>query len=1629
MPKIYTYLVVLLLFFTCNAAFAQGTYSINGTVKEATGETLPGATVFLADTKYYTATDDDGKFTLNDVEPGTYQLIIKMIGFVPYISKVTVGANTLPISIVLKDDNKLLKTVTIAATDPNREKYLKIFTQYFIGQSNNSDQCKILNPKVLNFHYDKTTGILQASADKTLTIENDGLGYQLNYLLTGFTFDTKNLIFSYTGYPYFEESKGSESQQKRWNKNRREAYLGSKSHFFRSVYDRTSSAQGFYLYATTDKAMRNTPANTLPVLSADSIFALTDFNNLKVLKAAYNKKTATDTTALYVLYHGDRSIYEYTTSNAIYNRSNSSMLTAGPASSITVTPGMRIKSPVTLTSKDQLSKLEPLTDTLFIDKNGAVIPQNSFLISGYWAEQKIAELVPSDYRVDGIVPPVSNISDEDNTGLSTIATKLEKLTATRPVEKVYLQFNKPSYSTTDTIWFKGYVTVGPHHQPSVLSKILYVELVDTKDKMLKSLQLRSENGIATGEFALSSKLLPGEYHIRAYTNWMRNAGPEYFFNQSVSIGDVKANSVFVTPSLSVSGDLSVNTKLAYTDKFGRAYDKREVVYEVRADTNLLYSGKGITDAAGNLSFVFPGKTAPGQRIKVTSHFKLVNGITIDKTTPLAVPDKNMDIQFFPEGGQLVNDVRSKVAFKAIGADGLGAEVKGVVVDNENNEVAYFSSQHAGMGVFAFTPQSGKTYTAKVTADDKAVNVPLPVAAVKGFVFAVNSNDSLMLSIRIATNAATLQEKQGNAFYVVGQSGGAVYFNAAGKLDNPSFTISVPKSRFPSGIAQFTLFSATDEPLNERVVFIQNHTDMLNLDLSAPKTSFGAKEKVNMAFSAKDNNGKPALGSFSVSVYNEDRLTANDNNESTILSNMLLTSDLKGYIEEPNYYFNTNNDQTQSRSDLDVLMLTQGYRRFEWKSVIAGNYPAINYQPEKSLSISGQLTSANGKPVIKGSLKVLALANALALDTVTDAEGKFALHNVDFNDSTKLVIEARKANDGKNVNISLDNNHTVPVIFKSNIADISENSIPPFLRLVANDNGEGNNSIQTIPLSLKADTTQIAATIKASTITEAGSGKTLNEVTIKDHKVDKPSQANLFGTIRPEAVVTGDQLQNYATIATALPAKDPSLVYRNGKLYTPRGALISVVINGFPIKPGDNIDDLLNVDQIEDVKVMESTALQASYGIFDKGSNDKVIVITTKGFDGKFTAPVGDTIKLNNGKIANNGKNLKEVTIKDRKIDKPDKSNLFGTLRPNMVVTGDVLQNYASIATALPAKDPSLSYRNGKLYDPMASKRRPVPTPAPIPVVINGQLMKPGDNIDDVVTIDQIEDVKVMQSQALKIEYGIPYENPNDKVIFITTKGFNGTFTALVGDTIKVNGGKNINLKEVTVKSRKNAGTENAPWMATVTHSANLNGPGHADQVISAKDLQDCPDLYDCMINKIPGIIHGQTDIYFAQAMGKSLTGMPPIRFMLDGNFTTADNLSSVNAADVETVEVLKSGSFLNVYGTGASGGLLIITSKFGTGVGGNDAIAFKSVPGIIYTKFNGFYQAKEFYTPKYTPDNIKTTDARTAIYWNPNITTDDKGIFPIEYFNSDVKGGYRAIVEGIDNDGNIGRFVYRYKVE
>jgi len=710
--------------------------------------------------------------------------------------------------------------------------------------------------------------------------------------------------------------------------------------------------------------------------------------------------------------------------------------------------------------------------------------------------------------------------------IARIITRLGKWMNDYPIEKVYLQLDKPYYAAGENIWFKAYITIAGQHQLSALSGSLNVELIDEKDSVKTWIKLPVVRGSTWGDFKLADTLRGGNYRIRAYTNWMRNSGPDYYFDKTVTIVNATRDSI------------TNNSKSTRNNK--------------------------------------------------VSPSKLVNMLS-----------KKVEIQFFPESGNLVNGLNSTVAFKGVGPSGFGVDVKGIVTDDAGNKVAELNTQHLGMGAFNFTPQSGKIYKALINYTDGTSDIiNLPPALNTGYVLSINNKDPNTISLNVAgsndlANAGDL--------YVVAQSGGEVCYVGKSRASGEDFNATVAKSRFPAGVVQFTLFSSKGEPLNERVAFIQHEDSFLTLNINSSLSASAIRKKVRIDLNAQ-NNGKPVFGTFSATVVDDNKVKYDEADETTTLSHILLTSDVRGYIEQPNYYFDQPNDIT--RANLDILMLTQGYRRFVWKELMAGKLAPPVYQPEKLIDISGSVRTLSGKPAPGAKVTLLAPASAgqFMLDTIADDQGNFTFRGMLLKDSLRFIIKAYTAKGGKNVVIKMKENEDM-VTRSNNLSDI-----------------DFNNKDQALVSYLKADKELYREELKYGL---GGHSRILKEVVIKAQPKPKvPYSRNLNGPGNANQVITGDDLyKNFClNLDDCLNGRLTGVIFYDGKPYSLRvtqtaggkrkGAPMLIVLDGVPQDTALDQEILSRIQpsEISSIEVLRDIGYTNIYG--SQGLNG-VIILTTK----------------------------------------------------------------------------------------------------------------------------------------------------------------------------------------------------------------------------------------------------------------------------------------------------------------------------------------------------------------------------------------------------------------------------------
>jgi len=561
---------------------------------------------------------------------------------------------------------------------------------------------------------------------------------------------------------------------------------------------------------------------------------------------------------------------------------------------------------------------------------------------GFWGVKRAAALV---LLAGGMGLTAFRLAPAEEGLLERIARQLDAYYTAARGEKAYLHLDRPVYATGETIWFSAFVVDAARHQLDSLSQVLHVELLSPQRLVVARRTLRLQGGRASGDLDLADSLVAGTYVLRAYTNWMRNAGTgaDFLYSRRLAVWPASPLAPPDAPGTAAAGA----------------------------------SGKGAAAA---------GAARP-------------------------------DVQFFPEGGYLVEGLPAVVACKATDASGRGLAVRGQVLNAQNAVVvAAFASRHAGMGRFAFVPGAGQRYHAHLTLPDgRAADYPLPAALPAGYsLHVVENSTEFLVEARHAGPAPAPGPVQ-----LLTEVRGTVAYPGPRPLTGTAHAVwRMPKKNYPSGIVHFTLFDAAGLPQCERLAFVQNEPAGLRVRITPDQPSYGPHAAVQLTVRVADAAGQPVATHLSVAVADA-ALAALDPDAETIASHLLLTSDLVGYVENPGYYFREPTPATALA--LDDLLLTQGWRRFVWKDVLSGQPRPTLYFPETGITLAGQVVSEHGNiPIANSQLTFLQTKPAHNLaNAVTNALGQFRFTDFPVRDTAVITLQARRAQGGSNVVIRPD----------------------------------------------------------------------------------------------------------------------------------------------------------------------------------------------------------------------------------------------------------------------------------------------------------------------------------------------------------------------------------------------------------------------------------------------------------------------------------------------------------------------------------------------------------------------------------------------------------------------------------
>ena len=622
--------------------------------------------------------------------------------------------------------------------------------------------------------------------------------------------------------------------------------------------------------------------------------------------------------------------------------------------------------------------------------------------------------------------------NEDRSIISRLTEKLNRYSEKFPQEKVYLHIDKNIYQPGDSLWFKAYIVDYSTHKSSEKSNTLFTAIIDGDGEIVLEKKSLIADGAVWGDFILPAVLKEGYYKIISYTSWMKNYDVEDVYTKDIQIKLFIPKELYLSISFYDSVYKPGEEVKAEIRTYGiknKAVAKVRYKYQLTSKNNIIHKGNGITSEEGidSIRFVLP---EDGYDLNYILNIIALNEEESSLITRIPTIFSNLDLQFFPEGGDLVPGLESRVAFKALNLYGESIDIEGELIDQNNIIITSIKSVYKGMGIFTITPEEGISYRVRVNSPDLIEKVyPLPDPVPVGFVLSVENTSRDSIRLRVKTSNIAKQER----IAVLVQIRGIKYWGIEGIINNEAI-IYIPTKDMPMGIAQITLFNSKAIPVAERLVFVNKHK-RLNILANLIKTKFYPREKVELVVRLKDEKGDPLTGNLSFSAVDIPLCINSSIINPTILTSVLLESELKGTIPAPNFYFDK--DSPLSNLALDLVMMTHGWRRFSWDKVINQNIDEL-YSPRDYDIISGTVYKTDtywriDKQVPNATVTITQMDPPDFAEIRTDEKGRFdfKLRNYDPR-GINIGLTATSLKGKKNVRIALD--EKVENLFLQNFLD-------------------------------------------------------------------------------------------------------------------------------------------------------------------------------------------------------------------------------------------------------------------------------------------------------------------------------------------------------------------------------------------------------------------------------------------------------------------------------------------------------------------------------------------------------------------------------------------------------------------
>ncbi len=544
---------------------------------------------------------------------------------------------------------------------------------------------------------------------------------------------------------------------------------------------------------------------------------------------------------------------------------------------------------------------------------------------------------------DATNDPIPTLRNQPNSPILSYIQKAMNFNKVMPQEKVYLHFDNMGYFENETLWFKAYVTRTDNGHLSDLSKVLYVELLNPSGDVVKTRKYPIDSlGVSHGDIKLDTLLTSGYYEVRAYTRYMTNWGTNAVFSRVFP--------VFKAP-------------------------KKEGDYSDLTIRTMLYSARD-----------------PNNRISEDSLYQNA----IDEGIYTNDLMKTISVKFYPEGGDLIVGKKCRVAMLAVDDNGHPHEGEGFVMNEAGDVLASVQTDTLGRGIFEVVPDTGKlTFQMRNLKKSTRRSVQyftLPEAKREGCALAVDAVSENMLATLQCTNKMC-----GNQLGYVMMHNGNI-FRCDTLTAAPLIEIELDRQAMPEGVNQMTFFDSWGRIVAERLFFLCPKPDKGDSIRIVAKTSkLKPCGKVELELRTKPN----ANLSFSAI----DAQTMTNGKQGNMKTWMLLSSEVRGYIHNVDYYFEK--DDQEHRQNADLLMLTQGWRRYDWR-LMSERYSFRKAQPiEDQFYLFGKLNVFRKRNPVSNVHMYAILYNekgqSLIGNTRTDSVGNYAFKLPFIDGEWKLCI--------------------------------------------------------------------------------------------------------------------------------------------------------------------------------------------------------------------------------------------------------------------------------------------------------------------------------------------------------------------------------------------------------------------------------------------------------------------------------------------------------------------------------------------------------------------------------------------------------------------------------------------------